>query len=320
MRSVAGGVMRHAATIAYTLKSARLAAGSVYASGARYPIRRLRTGYPGVAPVDIPQATLCTSPAGDRYFGHFLTEDLLHVMIAADFGEPIRLEPVRDWPHAPVYREAFELAWRDLAAGAFETLTFFSDYAQNGLRRRRYRDLRARLRRTMSARPPGRRVYLRRPAAMSPPFRVDVDEAGDAPLPALIERTPLNEAEVAAALERRGYQILDTASSSPRALVEGLIDAEIIVGVEGSHLMHGVYTIADDGGVLIMMPPMRPTIQAKDRYDALGIPCAIVVGEDLGSRYRIAVDDLNRALDLLESRVERGERASRRAAIQDAVT
>lgn len=303
-RSVSGGEMHHDASIAYTVADARLEAGSIYAGGARHSVRQMKQRYPRTAPAHFARAALCSNSASDRYFGHFLTEDLLQTMIAGPFGEPFRL-PARNWPHLEFYRRALDLEWRDIGGATFDELTVFADVAQNSLRQRRYRELRARLRRNVAAAAPGGRIYLRRGATgvvRSP--RLNGDGSPSSRLPRIL-RQPANEGEVAAEFARRGFDVIDLETAPPEALLARLLDARVIAGAEGSHMMHGVYTLAADGGVAILMPPMRPMITVKDRFDALGVPCAIVVGDDLGTEYRIDLADLNRTLDLLETRLAR---------------
>lgn len=286
--SLGGGLMHHGPTLAHTIRNAKLLAGSVYAQGARLYLRPLKESYPGPAPIALDRAALCTAATGDKYFGHFMTEDAPQTMIAGEFGGAFRL-PDRNWAHLPVYREALELDWRQVAAAHVRELSFFTDFAQNALRRARYRELRSRLRKHIAPRQPGARVYLRRGAT-----------GVDGPL-----RSPRNEPTIAAALSARGFDILALASTPPAELVARLLDAKILVSVEGSQLIHGVYTLADDGAACILMAPMRPVIQMKDRFDALELPTAIVVGEDHGDAFSIDIGDLERTLDLLEARLAR---------------
>ena len=291
--SLAGGIMRHRPSVAYTLREAQLLAGSVWAGGGRHFIRQLRDSWPGPAATRLDRVALCTSAAGDRYFGHFLTEDLPQVMIAGEFGEAVRW-PDRNWDHLPLYRQAFELQWRECAAAHAARLTFFDDIAQNALRRRRYIELRRRLRAHVKPLNPGARVYLRRGATGA--------GAG--------ARSPTNDGAVADTLRRRGFLVVDLENCPPTELIARLLDARIMVSVEGSQMIHGVYTLAENGAAGILMAPMRPVIQVKDRIDAIGLPTAIVVGEDLGDAFSIDLGDLERTLDLLEERLDQSASAS----------
>jgi capsular polysaccharide biosynthesis protein len=293
LRSIAGGRMRHRPTLAHTIRNAKLLAGSAYANGGRIYVRPLISNYPGPAPDRIKRAALCTSATGDRYFGHFMTEDAPQTMIAPDFGEAIRW-PDRDWPHLPVYRRALGLQWREVAAASVDELTFFSDYAQNALRRSRYLELRRRIRKNVAPLSPGARIYM---------TRAQKRDAG-------VLRSPTNDEAICAALAARGFDILDVDKTPPEIFVRRLLEAKLLVSPEGSQMCHGVYTLAENAGVGILLPPMRPVIQIKDRFDALGIASAIVVGDDHGTSYAINIDDLHRTLDRLEARLRQSESAA----------
>lgn len=297
-RSALGAVMRHAPSVAYTLENATLVAGSVYAGGDRLRIRALKECLAPAALEEFDRAALCTGLTGDLYFGHFLTEDIPQMLLADAFGEPFRL-PARDWPHLGAYRDALGTSWREAKAARFRALTFFDDYAQNSLRTTRYRRLRARLRRKIAAAAPGSRIYIRR------------GKTGSA-------RAPVNEAAVETALVARGFSVLDIEATPPRDFIAALLDAKVVASVEGSNMMHAVYTIADTGGGLVLMPPMRPKITNKDRFDGLGLPCAIHVGEDLGERWRVNLDEMEETLDRLELRIEDGHGARARRGLAPA--
>ena len=70
------------------------------------------------------------------------------------------------------------------------------------------------------------------------------------------ERGFLNEDEVIRALEQKGVTIVE-AETDTQSMIEKLMEARILIGVEGSQLAHGVYTLADGGAILALQPPDR---------------------------------------------------------------
>jgi capsular polysaccharide biosynthesis protein len=285
-----GCAVRHEPSRAFTLRNARILAGSIYAGGARRHVRSLRDAYSATKPERLQRVAFCSSSTGDRFFGHFMTEDIHQVLVAPDFGEAVRFVS-RDWRHLPAYREALGVSWREIDAATAEELTVFEDVAQNSLRRRRYRELRARLRHRINPLNPGARIYLRRGSTGA-------------------VRSPSNDHEVVTALHRRGFDILDLETTPAEELIPRLLEARILVSVEGSQLAHGVYTLAENAGVCILMPPRRVFVSMKDRFDALGMPCAIVAGDDCGETYSIDIDDLDRTLDLFERRLDQASKSA----------
>ncbi len=67
-----------------------------------------------------------------------------------------------------------------------------------------------------------------------------------------------NEMEVAERLrDRWGFRILDPATSDVPTIVAACAGAKTVVGIEGSHLIHGVNVLSPGGSLLVLQPPNR---------------------------------------------------------------
>ena len=281
-----GGPSLHCATRAFHFRRASLFAGSVYANGASNRLRPLSESLtPLSADRDaIDGAALCTSVYGERYFGHYLMEDIPQTLLASPFGAPLRLSADPAWRDAPEYDRRFGVEWSRSDFALIRNLTIFEDIGQNANRRERYRRLQARIREVSIGGRSAERVYLRRGGAEEP------------------WRCPLNEAALHAALLKRGYVTVDTRQDSTSDIIETLLGARVVVSLEGSHTMHALYTIADNSAFLLLMPPLRPQTINKEAFDAIGACVGLLVGREAEGGFNIDLDELDRTLDLVEAK------------------
>jgi hypothetical protein len=146
----------------------------------------------------IDEAVLAATCAGATWFGHWLEDEVPLLVVAKGLGRGIapRRAP---YAHEPGYLAAFGLE-APLQAGVAEvgTLTVIEEFAQNPHKTRRYAELRARLRANQGR---GQRIFLLRGGS------------GEA-------RPLVNEPELAACLEREGFDIVDVANTPFDELVE----------------------------------------------------------------------------------------------------
>ena len=57
--------------------------------------------------------------------------------------------------------------------------------------------------------------------------------------------------------DRRGFRIIDPAKSDVATIVAACAGARVVVGIEGSHLIHGVNLLPLGGSLLVLQPPNR---------------------------------------------------------------
>jgi hypothetical protein len=270
----------HAPTIAYHFKDVALLDGSVYCGRMRYFLGKLKAP-DAVKPLEIDRAALVSSYYGVKYFGHWLRDDCTSHLLAEDLGIPSLCLPGPSGVHTAGYKSLFNQCWKPTFRASIGHLTIFSDYHHNSLRLRRYE----RLREVVKAHfPRGHRrslVYLKRGSDGAP-------------------RRIANEAEIINDLARSGFVVLDTAQTPLDQMLRTLVDARLVVSLEGSHIAHCLYSIPPDSGILVLQPPDRFSANQRRWTACLGIRSAMVVGRLGEAGYVFDPTEIRRTIDLLD--------------------
>lgn len=280
IRRVEGGPREHAATVGYQLTDVRLVGGRLVKGAMSHVISQRSDAVSASEEVELQTAAIGSTLMGSIYFGHWMRDDATLRLAVQDLAPTIDIAR-QPYSHAAGYRELLSLPERVVARGRFRELILLDDWGQNADKRRRYRALRATFRRSMAA-PGNERIYLKRGAATG-----------------VRGRTLLNASEVEAALVAQGFTVVDPDTMAADQIARLATDAKIIVGVEGSHLAHAIYPIADGGTLVVLQPPMRFNNVYKDLSDAVGLRYAFTVGDPGDGGFAIDVGRLNRLLDRL---------------------
>ena len=278
-RRVLGGPVEHAAITMFELAGAEIAEGSIYASGCRISMLPGSVVRAALASADeeLERAAIDCTYVGNKYFGHWLTDDCTLHFLMREHADPIGLART-PYPHEAGYCRAWDMQHRKVSRVRVRSLLLGEDYGQNANKRDRYRRLRATLLRHAG---PERRagIYLRRGSSG-------------------VLRLLVNEDEVEATLARRGFAVVDPTAVSVAELVRSCAGAACVVAVEGSSMAHGVMTVRDGGSLVTLQPPWRFNSVFKDYTDCLDMRYAFLVGSRSGEGFRIDVDELERTLDL----------------------
>jgi hypothetical protein len=107
-----------------------------------------------------------------------------------------------------------------------------------------------------------------------------------------------NQDEVEQAFTAAGIRIVEPGTDG-EALVQNLLDAAVIVTIEGSQASHGVYTLAEGGALLILQPPERFYNPHHEWARLLGMRYGITVGQKDGPGFRIHPGEALRMIDRL---------------------
>lgn len=245
LRRIRGGKVRHGATRVHTVSRAHLIAGSLYAGAWKQPLLETAPRFPRRAQIrSAKSGALACSLYGSIYFGHWLRDDL-PLALAAESLDPPVIAARAPYPHEAGYRRLLDLE-RGMCTGAvFERLLVLEDTGQNSFKRKRYEELRARLRSRHGRGRPGL-VYLRR----------GVTRARE-------ERTLLNSAEVERFLICRGARVVDPDNMSADEIVRETLGATVVLSTEGSHKGHAIYAMADDAVLCVFSAagPIQQRIQ-----------------------------------------------------------
>lgn len=220
------------------------------------------------------QATLANSQQGLYYFGHWLRDDC--TFYEAVKGSPNVLSITRpDWPDRPYYEAGFGQTWTETGFAHVGDLTIWRDMSYSADKTRRMQGLRAKLRKAVVGRGGGKIIYISRGQHGEP-------------------RNMSNAAAFEDAMRKAGIEMVD-----PGNVGAAILDAKMIIAIEGSHACHGVYALAEGGSFLILQPPERFYNPLRNWASLLGLNYGIVVGQKDATSFTINPDEVLRMVDRL---------------------
>lgn len=270
-------------TYGFRLKDAELIDGAVYAGKSRISLRSRQRRMPVYRRPreSMAQGALFESWMGNRWFGMWLLDDCLTYQLAQDCGTPVRTVSAGS-AHQHEYISSLALQAKSVCDMHFDELVLFADAGHNDGRRARADAAKRRLNAARSApqRHPG--VFLLR------------GNSGE-------RRVLVNELEIAEQLARhRGFRVVDPASATLAQLIDACAGANVVAGVEGSHLAHGLTIMANDAALFVLQPPDRVVSVLKVITDRQGQRYGFVVGEGSRDGFHLTWNDVARSLDLVE--------------------
>lgn len=282
MERIQGGMRSHRPTIAYQLHDVQIRQGHVYKDALWLSFTKRKPSIFQWGEVEaIEQAALACTDFAYHYFGHQLLDDLPLALAAEQIAPAIVLETTAN-RQITEYKSLFEIAPRLVRQANCQHLTIIDDVGQNQFKRDRYRAMRAQLTHFKSPNPPWGVLLLR-------------GKSGT-------QRALANQDQVIAWLQSQGFVCLVPEELSAAELVRQTLGAKIIMGVEGSQLAHGIFSLAPGGVMCALQPPNRFTNVFKDYLDCISqdMRYAFVVGQPRQDGFEIAVDDLARILEQLQ--------------------
>lgn len=264
-------------TMAYRLENVSLIDGVLYSGDATRHLRQRASRLPiRFKPKDEIRATMYESWTGNRWFGNWLAEDTLTYRLAESEGLPFTTN--RTVGHMTAYEERLDMTPTRMSEVRFADLIIFEDFAHNEHKRMRAMDFRRRMVGQHVRRHPG--VFVLR------------GNAGD-------RRVLTNEREIAETLAaKRGFEILDPLRVDVDEIVRICGGADVVVGTEGSHLVHGLMLMPQDATALVIQPPARAVSVLKMFTDRQGQNFSLVVGEGSNEAFSADVGEIERTLDL----------------------
>jgi hypothetical protein len=294
---LSGGYREWRATIAFHMEDVVLEDGSFYCKRWRARVSERPTRWPGGAPVEMDQAALSATWMGSVYFSSWISDDLTMLLEAEQFGTPVTVaRPLyRDEPY---YAEVLNVHAQPLIRARFKRFVFLHDLGQNSSKRRRYEELRSRLRKSLPANG-AERVFIRR------------GNSGKAHVPEGFRafRRLINEDALAELLARDGFVVVDPEKQSAQVVAQTCAGAKIILGVEGSHLIHGFIAMRKNGALITMLPPYRFITHFKDLSDCIGVRYGTIVGSAAAGGFWIDPDELRRLLEQVDNRLAKPQNA-----------
>jgi hypothetical protein len=279
---IQGGMRTHGATTAYQFRDVQIRQGYLYTRSLRQTFSTRPESWWQSGPITaIAEAALASTQFGARYFGHLLLDDVPLAMVAQQVAPAITVIP----PPNEQFREyttLFEIPTRFVLNANCQRLTLINDIGQNRFKRDRLRQLRSHLQPLATPNRPRGVMLLR-------------GQSGS-------QRSLVNEAEVIRWLQAQGFVCLMPETLSVTELLRQTLGARIIIGVEGSQLAHGVYSLAAGGVMCALQPPYRFNNVFKDYLDCIDqdLRYAFVVGRPVDAGFVIDLNDLARTLEVIE--------------------
>ena len=278
-----GGRREHAATIARALRNAHLFGDYVYKKAAKIqigtqPERLLLYGHEAA---ELDSASLTCSWHDSKYFGHWMTDGIPLLMAGRELAPPIRNSNVLS-DHQSQYLSMLEMTYEPFKAGRIRELLIFEDFGQNNYKRARYEKIRACFSKYGTQSSHAGAIILRGTSG--------------------VNRALVNETEIADYLLSIGFTVIDPQLQSANEIVAAINGAQVVVGVEGSHLAHGLFSLATGGTLLVLQPPYRFNNPHKDYADCMDLKYGFVVGDACDGGFRIEMDPLKKMLDLIAAK------------------
>ncbi|KIY41047.1 hypothetical protein TZ03_09110 [Pseudomonas sp. 10-1B] len=280
------GSVEQRPTKGYLIKDVMLIDGALYKDTASFWLSDRPSRLPRiVVEQEIERGAAYCSRYGNRWFGTWLAEDCVTYALACNEGVPVTTAPSGRFPlfsQAPAYEDWLGMHPLRLRSAYFRELVLFDDASHNTNQSARYRAM-------------GQKLLARVNYQSHPGVFILRGYAGDL-------RLLHNELEIAEHLQKhRGFRILDPLKSDLSTIVETCAGARVVLGVEGSQLIHGVNVLAPGASVVTLQPPNRFVCFYKYLTDRDQQHFAFVVGIPNGNNFRIDLNELERTLDLLPS-------------------
>jgi hypothetical protein len=298
-RIAEGGIdLVHGQTRAFLLKDAYLIDGVLYKGNACAHLHPRASRFLQLAVEREVErgAVYCTFP-GNRYFGQWLMDDCVAYPLATAEGIPVSTDqpiPVHtpgSEGHTTGYEQRLGMKPARLHSAFFRELVIFDDVGQNSSKRERFRALGQKL--LASQNQSVNRAAARSAGAKSHPGVFIIrGKTGE-------RRILKNELELAEQLRAsRGFRVVDIRTADVATLIDACAGARIVVGVEGSQLIHGIVLLPPGGAVLTLQPPKRFCPILKDLTDRDGQHFGFIVGTPDGDDLYVDRDEVERTLDL----------------------
>lgn len=281
---IAGTWYEYRPTIAYQLKNVFILNGFVYKGAMKYAWLPLKEQLIGTGKADFfRKAALAATYTGYKFFAHFIWDDIPLNIAARNFGEA--LTPARKpYDHEPRYRELTQVYAQEITQVQCDELIIIDDVAQNQFKKQRYDFIRSQIKAQINPLQEGHGVFVRRGTSGT-------------------RRVLDNEVEVENFLKAKyDFIAVDPQKMTVDEIYERALGAKIVVGVEGSHMVHSLFSMANHASMLIIQPPFRFDSLYKEMLDCLDMYYAFVVGDETGEgSFTVSLEDLARTLDKVEA-------------------
>lgn len=265
-------------TIAHTIDELALYNGNFFHKRFKHGVA-LGKG-PIIAIVRTPTITggvLSQSWLGTRFFGHWLHDDVPLNFTANSLGQAIGV-PRSLTEHQIGYSNLFGVKIKELPRfGIVKEITIVDDRGYNDYKRQRLELMRS-------------MVMTRFKSPIHKGVMIIRGTSGKM-------RNLVNEQEIADHLRRAGFKIIDPSFDRFETIIRSVVNSRIVIGVQGSHLAHGLFGLIEGGSMIQLQPPFEFDNEFKNICDILSIKYGFVVGNSVSDGFRVEIAALDSLLE-----------------------
>lgn len=280
-----GGPQPQPPTRRIDLGPALVADANIYYRGGFEPLRK---GLPPLvargASEPLGEVQLASFGLTEEFFGHWLIDGSLLLLLAEQMKVTALTAwtaNMAGWSHRPGYAAMVNVPSVKPKLANIDKLWAVDDLGRNPGRAARLRELRRRVRMAAENESGMRRVFIRRGLTG-------------------VRRHLVNEDEICELLESEyGFSIIDPFALKPPAIIGALKNADVVMGVEGSHMFHALAGAPDTALIFAIMPPTRFSIALKWFSDMIGMRYGFTVADVQGDGFILPPDRLHAALELI---------------------
>lgn len=281
-----GLTITHEPTRAYQIQNIWMINGFLYKDLHNFrlhPTSKLSAGMKYFPPLaidtEINNAAIYSSSEGNEYFGLWLTDDCTTYQLAAAEGVPVTSNII-PYSHMLEYESLLQMnPFRTNTAYMKNALFFDDNWGNNTNKHDRFAKNRNKLI-SLFPNPPHAGVFIMR------------QNSGTS-------RLMINEMEIAEQLQDKyQFKIVDVTKNTAAEIISACVGAQIIVGIEGSHLIHGLMVLEPGTSVLILQPPYRFSGVIKMTTDMENLNYGFVVGIQKEENFYINLEEVERTMDL----------------------
>lgn len=230
---------------------------------------------------EIDNAALYSTSEGNQFFGLWLTDDCTNYKLAAEEGTPITTN-IFTSPHMFEYERLLGMnPYKTNGAYIKKAVFVDDDWGNNKKKQELFDENKALLLSNFQGYSNHPGVFiLRRNSGKT--------------------RIMLNEIEIAERLrDQYGFKIVDVTKQTVHEIITACVGAKIVIGIEGSHLMHGLMVLEPGASVLALQPPNRFCGVLKITTDMQNLNYSFVVGIQKEEDFYVDFEEIQKTLELL---------------------
>jgi len=283
IRRVSGGKVIHRPTIAYQINQAKLLSGILYKNNFKLKLtssKESKLNFYG-RKSNYKEGFLVSSWSSNQYFGHWIKDECPKILAANEMGIQAVRAGSKFYSHQKGYENVFQVGSLPVDRAIFERLIVLSCENLNQYRQNKFVELRELVANKSRLLKGHKYVYLK---------RGDSGVAG---------RGLVNESQLIEKLIEYGFTVIEPENLTVDEILQQCVNAKIIMGVEGSAMIHAFLALNDLGVMLCLVPEFRFNNPYASYCASIGLKYGFIVGKTHSGGFEIDLGDVVDTLDLV---------------------